>query len=80
MGQTDAQPKHMRGLSSRVVSASDCGVTGPRFESHRGRLFIATAAATYSLGHRLRTFTALPRSSQLPPPWDGKMSTRLWAD
>jgi len=27
------------GLSSRVVSASDCGVGGPRFESHYERLF-----------------------------------------
>jgi len=38
---------------------------GPRFESHRGTaVFIATAAAIYSLGHGLRTFTAVPRSTQ----------------
>jgi len=30
-------------------------------------LFTATAAAIYSLGHGLRTFTAVPRSTQLPP-------------
>jgi len=52
------------GLSSRVVSVSDCGVRGPRLESHRGWLFIATAAALYSLGHGLCTFTAVPRSTQ----------------
>ena len=27
-------------------------------------VFIATAAVIYSLGHRLRTFTAVPRSTQ----------------
>ena len=27
-------------------------------------VFIATAAAIYSLGHGLRTFTAVPRSTQ----------------
>ena len=49
-------------LSSRVVSASNCGVRGPRFESHP---FIVTAAAViYSLGHGLCTFTAVPRSTQ----------------
>jgi len=49
-----------------VVSASDCGVRGPRFESRRGQLvvFIATAAAIYSLEHGLRTFTAVPKSTQ----------------
>ena len=29
------------GRSSRVVSASDCGVKGPRFESRRGRLCLS---------------------------------------
>ena len=47
-----------------VVSASDCSVRGPRFESHHGWLFITTAAAIYSLGHGLRTFTAVPRSTK----------------
>ena len=28
----------MRCHSGLVVSASDCGVRGPRFDSHRGRL------------------------------------------
>jgi len=39
--------------------ASDCGVRGPRFASHR-----ATSAAMCNLGHGLRTFTAVPRSTQ----------------
>ena len=48
-----------------MVSASDCGVRGPRFESHRRTVvFIATVAAIYSLGHWLRIFTAVPRSTQ----------------
>jgi len=43
----------------------DCGVRGPRFESHRGQLFnITTATAIYSLGHGLHTLTAVPRSTQ----------------
>jgi len=56
--------RHDAGLSSRAVSASDCGARGPRFESHGGWLFIATAAAIYSLGHGLCTFTAMPESTQ----------------
>ena len=35
-------------------------------------VFIATAAAIYSLEHRLCTFTAVLRLTQ--PSWDGKMS------
>ena len=31
----------VRSQYSRVVSASDCGVRGPRFESHRGRLCLS---------------------------------------
>jgi len=38
-------------VSTTVVSMSDCGVRGPRFESHR-------------LVHELHTFTAVPRSTQ----------------
>jgi len=38
------------GLSSRVVSASDCGVRGPRFESHRGRLCLSRdSCCTFTL-------------------------------
>jgi len=39
-------------------------VIGPRFESPRAVVFITTAAAIYSLGHGLQTFTAVPRSTQ----------------
>ena len=46
------------GHSGLVVSASDCGVKGPRFVS------LTTATAIYSLGHRLCTFTAVPRWTQ----------------
>ena len=38
-------------------------VIGPRFESPRAVVFITTAAAIYSLGHGLQTFTAVPRST-----------------
>jgi len=45
-----------------VVSASDCGVVrGPRFESRRGQLCYRNITVTYSLGHGLRTHTAVPR-------------------
>jgi len=48
-----------------MVGASGCGVKGPRFESHWGRIvFIATAAVIYGLGHGLCTSTAVPRSTQ----------------
>ena len=30
---------HTAGLNNRLVSASDCGVRGPRFKSHHGRLW-----------------------------------------
>jgi len=56
--------------SGLVVSASDCGVREPRFDSHpRTVVFIATAAAICSLGHGLHTSTAVPRSTQpcIPP-------------
>jgi len=37
------------GLISRVVSAaSDCGVRGPRFESHRGRLCLSWQLLRYT--------------------------------
>ena len=48
-----------------MVSASDCGVRGPRFESRRLTVvFIATATAMYSLGLGLCIFTAVLRSTQ----------------
>ena len=53
------------GLSGRLVSSPERDVTGPRFESQSGQLyFITTDAATYSLGHGLRTFTAVHRLTQ----------------
>ena len=36
------------GRSGRVVSASDCGVRGPRFESHRGRLCLSRQPLRYT--------------------------------
>ena len=50
--------------SGRVVSAPDCGVRGPRFESHA-----PNANVICSLGHGLRIFTAMFRSTQphIPP-------------
>ena len=36
------------GLSSRAVSASDCGVRGPRFESHRGQLCFSRRPLRYT--------------------------------
>ena len=51
--------------SRLVVSASDvrCDRTQVRI-TPRPVVFIATAAATYSLGHGLRIFAAVPRSTQ----------------
>jgi len=48
-----------------MVSASECGVRVLEERTHvritpRAVVFIATAAVMYSLGHRLRTFTAVP--------------------
>ena len=40
----------------------DCGARGPRFDYHT--VFIATAAAICSLGHRLCTFSAVSKSTQ----------------
>ena len=42
-------------------------------------VFVATAAAIYSLGHRLRTSTAVPRSTQFStlPPRDGTRSSAI---
>jgi len=36
------------GRSGRVVSASDCGVRGPRFKSHRGRLRLLRQPLRYT--------------------------------
>ena len=47
-----------------MVSMFDCGVRGPRFESHCSRLFFATAAAMCGLGHGLCTFAAVHKSTQ----------------
>ena len=54
------------GRSGLVASASDCGVRGPRFESHRGRLCLMRwpLRYVYSLGHGLRASTAVPRSTR----------------
>jgi len=58
----------LAGRSGLVVSASDCmrcHRTKVRFITPRAVVFIAKAAAIYSIGHGLRTFTAVPRSTQL---------------
>ena len=53
------------GCSGLVISTSDCSMTGPRFESTPSAVvFNAITAAIYSLGHGLRTFTAVRRSTQ----------------
>ena len=58
----------LKGQSSRSQWPSgnmpEFGVRGPRFASHHGQLFITTATVIYSLGHRLHTLTAVPRSTQ----------------
>jgi len=52
------------GLSSRVVSVSDCGVRIQVRITPLTVVFIATAAAIYSLEHGLCAFTAVLRSTQ----------------
>ena len=47
-----------------MVSASDCGVEDPGSNHAADSVFIATAAAIYSLEHGLCTFTAVLRSTQ----------------
>ena len=41
----------------------DCGVRGPRFESHRGQLQVYHKNH-YGLGHGMHNLTAVPRSTQ----------------
>ena len=62
-----------------MVSASVCGVKGPRFESHRGRLCLSQQPLRYTaLGMGCaRLLQCLGRLSLLYPPWDGKMSISL---
>jgi len=58
------------GRSGLVVSASDCGVRGPRFESHRGRLCLSRQLLRYTalgtgcapLLHRLGRLSLPPRA------------------
>ena len=52
------------GLSGRVVSASDCGERIQVRITPLTVVFIATAAAVYSLEHGLCTFTVVLRSTQ----------------
>jgi len=47
------------GRSSRVVNTSDCGVRGPKFESHHRRLCLSQQPL-----HGLCTFTVVPRETQ----------------
>jgi len=55
--------KQVPGRSGLVVSTPACGVRGSRFETYRGRLYIAMATAICSLGHGLR-LTAMSRPTQ----------------
>jgi len=72
----------MEGRSGRVVSATDCRVRGPRFESHRWRLCLSRQPLRYTA---LGTCTAVPRSTQLciPPgplnrvPASARVKTRI---
>jgi len=54
----------LSGLGVTYLTQVDCGMRGPRFESHGGQLFITKATAIYSFGHGLHTPTAVPRSTQ----------------
>jgi len=55
----------LAGLSSRVVSASACGVRGPRFESLLWQLCLSRQLLWYMQSWtRLCTFTAVLRSTQ----------------
>ena len=40
---------HIAGLSSRMVSAPDCGVRGPRFESRRWQLCLSRQLLRYTV-------------------------------
>ena len=59
--RTNENSSVSRGL---VVSAPDCTETTKVRISLRAVAFIAIATAICSLGHGLRTFTAVPRSTQ----------------
>ena len=62
---TRTRASHVHSSQWSSGNMSDCGVRGPRFESHRGQLmFIVNIATIYSLGHGLCTLTAVPRSTQ----------------
>jgi len=71
------------GFSSRVVSASDCGVRGLRLESRRVRLCLSRQLLRYTaLGTGCATFLQSLglQVSAFNPQWDGKMSISLWAE
>ena len=55
--------RYVAGLSSRVVSASDCGVREPRFESRRWQLCLSRQLLRYAV-LSTGTFTAVLRSTQ----------------
>jgi len=64
MGTVKAPADNWTDRSGLVVSASDCGERIQVRITLQTVVFIATAAAIYSLGHGLRTSTAVPRSTQ----------------
>ena len=58
------QLSSITGRSGLVVSASDCGVRGPRFESHRGRFCYRDSRCDIQPWARAAHFTAVHRSIQ----------------
>jgi len=69
------------GLSSRVVSASDCGVRGSSFESHRGQLCLSRQLLRYTvLSTGCAPLLHLYLDSAFHPSWDSKMSISLRAE
>jgi len=72
--------RHFAGLSSRVVSASDRGVRGPRFESHCERLSLPRQLLRYAaLGTGCALLLQCLGRLSLPLFVGRKMSTSLRA-
>ena len=70
-------PLHPKALNpgGLVVSAPDCGVRGPRFESHRGRLRLSRRPLRYAaLSTGCAALLQYPGRLSRPPSVDGKMS------
>ena len=70
------------GRSGRVLSASDCGVRGPRFESRRGQLCFHDGLCNMQpLARAARLhYCSVYVDSAFHPSWDDKMSISLGAE